>query len=604
MKTQRISIIAILLAILYSIGLIWQAAAQPSEQAQILQYPDLGYETHLFDSSSVHVIDIQVSKADWENLKTDALSKACIDSTVIIDGEEMHHVGVRTKGNSTLLFNAAKGWDRFSLVLEFDAFQESQRYYGLDCLSLYNNMFDASCMKTYLCYEMMRSMGIPTPLCSFAAVHLNGNFIGMYAASETFSESFALRNFGYDYGQIYKPEQFDIAAIMTGELQNAKIDLAGLSGESVTIDSMLVIPNDTVRLAYLGESLYAYEDIWRNASFNIGVTDKERLVQALQILNEGQDPQSVVDLDALARYFAVNTFVLNTDCYTTSMAHNYGLYEKDGILTMLPWDYDVALGNIGSEFGLSDPTLFINQPIDTPVLKTTVEERPMLRVLLDSEEGAALYHHYLDELVTLWIDSGKIEAEIQRLAAMVRPWVEQETIRIYSFEEHLQAVESIEKFTSYRGKSVRDQLNGQIPATWEAQDNHLDSLPDFSDYCPPESGIMKILLPDAQESDVSMGALLGVLPEANQNIHNSVSLPALLNLVDFKQLLTMERPDSHGESKLSSVTREELIAAVMPYPIIALELLMTAVAVPIVIFSGIRFVRRWKERKGGIHHVV
>jgi hypothetical protein len=41
-------------------------------------------------------------------------------------------VGVRTKGNSTLLFNAAKGWDRFSLVLEFDAFQESQRYYGPD----------------------------------------------------------------------------------------------------------------------------------------------------------------------------------------------------------------------------------------------------------------------------------------------------------------------------------------------------------------------------------------------------------------------------------------------------------------------------------------
>ena len=604
MRREKISIIAILMAVIYSVCLVWQAAVQPPLQSEALQYPDLEYEKHIFDPSYVHIIDIQVSASDWEGLKKDALSKECIDSTVTIDGEEMYHVGVRTKGNSTLLFNAAKGWDRFSLVLEFDAFQESQRYYGLDCLSLYNNMFDASCMKTYLCYEMMRSMGVPTPLCSFAAVHINGAFVGMYSASETFSESFALRNFGYDYGQIYKPEQFDIAAIMTGELQNAKINLEGLSGDSITIDSMLCIPNDAVRLAYLGESLYAYEDIWRNASFNIGVSDKERLVNALKQLSEGREPESVVDLDALARYFAVNTFVLNTDCYTTVMAHNYGLYEKDGILAMLPWDYDVALGNIGSEFGLTDPSIFINQPIDTPVLKTTIEERPMLRVLLESEEGRALYHQYLDELVALWIDSGKMEAEIQRIAAMIRPWMEQETITVYSFGEHLQAVESIQKFTSYRGASIRGQLSGKIPSTWDAQNARPELLPDFSDYSPPESGIMKILVPEVEGTDVSIGALLHILPEANANLHTSLSLPALLNLIDFKQILTMERPESGGESSLSSVSKEELIRAVMPYPIVALKLLLTAVAVPVVLVWGLRFVRRRKEKRGGITHVV
>ena len=569
-----------------------------------LAYPELEYEAEIFDSAKVHIIDIQVSAADWEGLKKDTLSKECIDGTVTINGETLHHVGVRTKGNSTLLFNAAKGWDRFSLVLEFDAFQESQRYYGLDCLSLYNNMFDASTMKTYLCYEMMRSLGVPTPLCSFAAVHINGTYVGMYAASELFSESFALRNFGYDYGQIYKPEQFDIAAIMTGEVQNAKIDLAGLSGGSITIDSMLSIPNDAVRLSYLGESLYAYEDIWRNASFNIGTSDKNRLVNALRQLNRGDHPESVVDLDMLARYFAVNTFVLNTDCYTTVMAHNYGLYEKDGILTMLPWDYDVALGNIGSEFGLTDPSIFINQPIDTPVFKTTVAERPMLRVLLESEEGIRLYHKYLDELVTTWIDSGSMASEVRRLADMIQPWVEQETIRIYSFEEHLQAVESIEKFTAYRGESIRGQLSGAIPSTWDGQNAQPELLPDYSDYAPPHSGIMKILLPEYEGDEVSMSALLGVLPQANENLHESLSLPALLGLIDWGQLLTMEKPESGGESSLSAIPKEDLIAAIMPYPVIALKLLLTAIAVPVVLLMGLRFVRRRKEKRGGITHVV
>ena len=32
--------------------------------------------------------------------------------------------------------------------------------------------------------------------------------------------------------------------------------------------------------------------------------------------------------------------------------------------------------------------------------------------------------------------------------------------------------------------------------------------------------------------------------------------------------------------------------------------LLTALAVPVVTIWGLRFVRRWKEKKGGIRHVV
>lgn len=606
MRYSKVSIIAIALAIFYCMGLIRMAGNQPQEDAEKLQFPELGYEETIFNSSYVHNIDIQVSTQDWNGLKKDAFSKECIDSTVIIDGEEMQHVGVRTKGNSTLLLNAAKGWDRFSLALEFDAFQESQRYYGLDSLSLYNNIFDASYMKTYLCYEMMRSMGINTPLCSFAAVHINGEYVGLYAASEIFSESFALRNFGYDYGQIYKPEQFDIAAIMTGELQNTKINMAAFSGDkgnSFTIDKALNISSDVVRLAYLGESLYAYEDIWRNASFNIGVSDKERVVNAIREINEGENPEQVVDLDELARYFAVNTFVLNTDCYTTGMAHNYGLYEKDGVLAMLPWDYDVALGNISSEFGITDPSIFINQPIDTPVFSTTIEERPMLRVLLENEEGRKLYYQYLEQLVNLWIDSGNMTAEVQRLADMIRPWVEKDISAVFTLEEHIQAVESIIKFTTYRGESIQGQLAGSIPSTWEEQENS-DFLPDYSDYAPPESGMMNVIFPELENVEITGGNLLKVLPQANANMYTTISLPALLNLIDWKQLLTMDFSESSGESGLSGISGEDLLAAVMPYPIIALRLLLTALAVPGVMIWGLRFVRHFKEKKGGIRHVV
>jgi hypothetical protein len=42
----------------------------------------------------------------------------------------------------------------------------------------------------------------------------------------------------------------------------------------------------------------------------------------------------------------------------------------------------------------------------------------------------------------------------------------------------------------------------------------------------------------------------------------------------------------------------------MPYPIVALKLLLTAIAVPVVLFLGLRLVRRRKEKRGGITHVV
>lgn len=36
---------------------------------------------------------------------------------------------------------------------------------------------------------------------------------------------------------------------------------------------------------------------------------------------------------------AVHNFLVNDDSYTGNMIHNYYLYEEDGRLSMIPWDY-------------------------------------------------------------------------------------------------------------------------------------------------------------------------------------------------------------------------------------------------------------------------
>lgn len=60
----------------------------------------------------------------------------------------------------------------------------------------------------------------------------------------------------------------------------------------------------------------------------------------------------------------VDNFVLNFDSYTGSMIHNYYLYEKDGQMQMIPWDYNLAFGGFQS---MGDATSLVNYPIDSPV---------------------------------------------------------------------------------------------------------------------------------------------------------------------------------------------------------------------------------------------
>ena len=51
-----------------------------------------------------------------------------------------------------------------------------------------------------------------------------------------------------------------------------------------------------------------------------------------------------MDIESVISYFVAHNFVCNFDSYTGSMIHNYYLYEDGGLLSMLPWDYNLAFG--------------------------------------------------------------------------------------------------------------------------------------------------------------------------------------------------------------------------------------------------------------------
>ena len=508
----------------------------------------LGYEVKLFDTSSVHSINIIMD--DWDSFIETCTNEEYTNCTVIIDGEAYKNVAIRAKGNTSLSQVKNYGNDRYSFKIEFDKYDSSNTYYGLDKLCLNNIIQDNTYMKDYLTYQLMGEFGASSPLCSYANIQVNGEDWGLYLAVEAVEESFLQRNYGSDYGELYKPDSMsmgggrgngkefnmedfeelresfengeitvpeeledmtppdkpedfsfeDMPSDMTppdfsqgmpfengGQPTESSEETADESGEATDKSQFGGrggnrgsgdmkdkggfgggggMGSDDVSLIYSDDSYSSYSNIFDNAKTDVTNADKDRLIAALKNINENTDIENSVITEEVIRYFVVHNFVLNFDSYTGSMIHNYYLYEKDGALSMIPWDYNLAFGGFQS---MSDATTLVNYPIDDPVSGGTTESRPMLAWIFSNEEYTKLYHEYFSEFITECFDSGYFENMIDSVKEMISPYVESDPTKFCTYEEFVSGIDTLKEFCLLRAQSVAGQLDGSIPSTSESQ---------------------------------------------------------------------------------------------------------------------------------------
>ena len=410
-----------------------------------------GYVSRLFDDSRVHTIDLQVE--DWDGFLEQAGGETYIPCDVVVDGEKISRAGLRAKGNNSLRLTEEYGLHRYSLKLEFDHYEDGRNYYGLDKLSLDSSFQDNSYMKSYLVYNMMDFMGVPAPLCSYVWVTVNGEDWGLFLAVEEPEEAFARRNFGSGYGKLYKP------------------DYRRLSDE-----------NADVALRYVDENPESYDNIFRNAKFHVSEEDQERLIEALRTLDRGEDLETAVNVDEVLRYFAVQVFVMNWDSYLGRTGHNYFLYEEDGVLSILPWDYNLAFGTyaLGMTDPIRDPDVLINYPINTPAPGEVMQERPLYHNLMKNDEYFQKYHEYFDQFLKGYIESGYLEEKTQETGEMIAPYVRQDPTAFCTYEDFLTALDTLEEICLLRAESARGQLEGIYPSTFRQQLEHPGSGVDAS----------------------------------------------------------------------------------------------------------------------------
>ena len=202
-KIDIICCIAVVFALLVTVFFLNAEALgiQASEKV-------MGYENRLFDETKVHTIDIVID--DWDAFLATCQSEEYSVCSVLIDGEAYNNVGIRGKGNTSLSTVSSMDSDRYSFKIEFDQYDSTKSYYGLDKLCLNNIIQDKTYMKDFLAYQLMEEFGVNAPLCSYVYITVNGEEWGLYLAVEAIEESFLQRNYGSHYGELYKPDSMSM----------------------------------------------------------------------------------------------------------------------------------------------------------------------------------------------------------------------------------------------------------------------------------------------------------------------------------------------------------------------------------------------------------
>ena len=461
----------------------------------------MGYETKLFDTSKVHTINIVID--DWDSFLETCTNEEYTSCAVVIDNEAYKNVAIRAKGNTSLTQVKSYGNNRYSFKIEFDHYDSTKSYHGLDKLCLNNIIQDNTYMKDYLCYRMMSEFGVDSPLCSYVYITVNGEDWGLYLAVEGIEDSFLQRNYGNDVGELYKPDSqsmgggrgnggnFKMSEFNAG--QDSQTDSTADGTQSTTNGQAQGNPpskpngepggngggmggvngSDDVSLIYSDDEYSSYQNIFDNAKTDISDSDKDRLIASLKKLNSNEDIADVVDVEEVIRYFVVHNFVCNFDSYTGSMIHNYYLYEKDGQMSMIPWDYNLAFGGFQ---GAQNASSLINYPIDTPVSGGTVDSRPMLAWIFASDGYTEEYHELFSEFIEEYFGSDYIPNLIESTKEMIAEYVEKDPTKFCTYDEFESGVTALKKFCTLRAESISGQLNGTIPSTSDGQTADSSSL--------------------------------------------------------------------------------------------------------------------------------
>jgi hypothetical protein len=326
---------------------------------------------NLFNSSVIHEIRMYSNDPDlWQDLLTHYNeSQAGAENVynpvdIIIDGTSLSSVGLRIKG-----FSSAWGSDiKKPFRIDFDEFVTDQKYDGLKKISLNNALWDPSCMRDVIAYNILRFEGVAASRTSYAKVYINDQYWGLYIVAEQIDKTFLKQAFGDNDGNLYKCIGWSHLTYVSDSKDDYK--------QSIELKT-----NET-------------QDDWTN------FIDFVRYLNKIDISDEEYRtvfPEKF-DIPHYLKILAVDILINNWDSYYDH-GRNYYIYDNpvNNKMTWIPWDYNLSFSATPINILASNPM----SQIPKPLIRNLLDDPEMVKLLVKTYQEILTNNFTSDRLVPL-----------------------------------------------------------------------------------------------------------------------------------------------------------------------------------------------------------
>ena len=353
----------------------------------------------LFDDTEVDEVHITIDslRLEWiyENVYSDSLHPSTVRYVSEWFDETLDSVGFRLRGNTSRVS------EKKSFKLDINYFEQGRSFYGVEKLNLNGEHNDPSIIRSKICWDLYRDLGMVTSRSTHVAVYINDKFYGLYISVEHIDDEFLEKNFSDDSGNLWK----------------------------------CIWPAD---LTYRGgepEDYHPYYDDERPYTLktNKDSYDFSQLARLIGIINQTPDGEfadsleAVLDVAGVLKYFAMNVLTGGWDDYWF-LRNNYYLYHhpSENRFHWIPYDYDNTLGIDWFEIDWTN-----SDPFNFPVIDG--DGRPLAERLMEHDEYRDLYAHFIDFISTNIFELSHWEERMDNLKVNMDPWAEADEYRTYDY---------------------------------------------------------------------------------------------------------------------------------------------------------------------------
>ncbi len=274
----------------------------------------------IFTLDEVHTLDVQLSLDALQALADDPYTY--VEGAITFDEHAVDQVGVRLKGASGSFQPISS---KANFKIDMNRVVEGQEFFGLEQLTVNNNVVDCSFLRETMGYRAFAAAGMPRTRTAYVWVTVNGNDKGLYTLLETPDDAWLDRVYSDGNGNLYD-----------GKYVFAE-DWSWFSRVDFLIST---------------EIYFELEE-----GTEVGLEDIHGITQAL--IDHWDDPDgyaalgALLDWDSFHTQFATEVWSGHLDGYYTNN-NNFRIYfnPTTGLAEILPWDMDYAFYE-ASDWGMS-----------------------------------------------------------------------------------------------------------------------------------------------------------------------------------------------------------------------------------------------------------